>query len=127
MDISDRLRQARLAKELSQEELAKLAGVTQGTIANIENGHRKQPRGLLSIARALGIDPTYLLTGQASGFGAPPVHQEVREPTAPYATWPFRSITRTEWQSLPHDQRDLLEIQIRATIEHHSKLQRKVG
>ena len=61
--IADRLKKAREAAGLTQPELATRAGVSQGTIGNVEAGLRKQPRGLLDIARALNVSPQWLATG----------------------------------------------------------------
>ncbi len=62
--IAERLKLAREKAGLNQEELAKRAGVSQGTIANIENSIRKQPRQLLSIARVLNVNPEWLQSGK---------------------------------------------------------------
>lgn len=62
--IAERLKLAREKAGLNQDELAKRAGVSQGTIANIENSIRKQPRQLLSIARALNVNPEWLQSGK---------------------------------------------------------------
>lgn len=62
--LADRLRTARTEAELRQEQLASLAGVSQGTIANLEAGTRKNPRELLAIARALGVNAEWLKTGK---------------------------------------------------------------
>jgi transcriptional regulator with XRE-family HTH domain len=64
MTISERLRQARDKLGLTQEQLAAKANVAQGTIANIENGIRKKPREILSIARALNVQPDWLMSGK---------------------------------------------------------------
>ena len=61
--IAERLKFAREELGLSQPELAKKAGVSQGTIGNIETGTRKQPRNLLQLADALGVTPVWLSTG----------------------------------------------------------------
>lgn len=62
--IAERLKLAREAAGLTQPELANKAGVSQGTIGNIEAGLRKRPRDLLSIAAALGVAPEWLETGK---------------------------------------------------------------
>lgn len=64
MTIADRLKQAREKLGLTQLQLAENAGVAQGTIANIENGIRKKPREITSIARALSVDAGWLETGK---------------------------------------------------------------
>ena len=51
---------------MSQTDLAKVAGVAQGTIGNLEAGIRKNPRDLLDIAAALGVSPQWLKTGKGS-------------------------------------------------------------
>ena len=54
MRLENRLRVARAERRLSQEELARLAGVTRQTISSIENG-QYVPSALLAfvLARAL--------------------------------------------------------------------------
>lgn len=64
--ISERLKVAREAVNLTQEQLAVKAGVSQGTIANIEGGVRKNPRELLAIAKAVGVNPEWLKSGKGS-------------------------------------------------------------
>lgn len=64
--IAERLKYARelLDPVPSQGELAKLANVSQGTIGNIEAGTRRNPRELLAIACAVGVNPQWLKTGE---------------------------------------------------------------
>lgn len=69
--IAERLKQAREAKGFSQGQLAEAAGVTQGTIGNIESGARKRPRDILSIAAALGVDAAWLQDGHGTRESAP--------------------------------------------------------
>lgn len=64
--IADRLKQAREDKGLSQPALAERAGVTQGTIGNVEAGLRKNPRELLAIAAALGVEAEWLKSGRGA-------------------------------------------------------------
>jgi transcriptional regulator with XRE-family HTH domain len=68
--LAARMKWARGERKLSQPALAKLAGVSQGTIGNIESGDRKQPRKLLAIARALYCNPEWLETGKGEWDGA---------------------------------------------------------
>jgi len=79
--LAERLREARGA--LSQAQVAKRAGVSIGTIGNLESGTRKQPRKLLDIANALGVSPRWLETGRGprcecglSHAGAPTAQEQ---------------------------------------------------
>lgn len=62
--IAARLIVARTRRQLTQEEVAKRAGVTQGTIGNIEADIRRNPRELLAIAAAVGVRPEWLRDGK---------------------------------------------------------------
>lgn len=62
--IAYRLKEAREAAGMTQPELAKKAGVSPGTIGNIEAGTRKNPRELLAIARAAGVRAEWLRDGK---------------------------------------------------------------
>jgi len=57
-----RLRELRVARALSQEDLAARAGVAASTIVNLEQGKRgAQYVTLRKLAGALGIDPEELV------------------------------------------------------------------
>ena len=66
--LAERLKAAREAEGLAQEELAAKAGVAQSTIGNIEAGERKRPSTLPQIAAALGRRAEYLRTGRGPEF-----------------------------------------------------------
>lgn len=53
-----RLRRARLAAAMSQEALAKAAGVRPATISAAENGTRAHVTTIGRLAKALGVKPT---------------------------------------------------------------------
>lgn len=61
MAIGKRIKEARLKKSLTQEELAKIVGVTKGAIANYENNtsHPKEPV-MYALIDALDVDANFL-------------------------------------------------------------------
>jgi transcriptional regulator with XRE-family HTH domain len=61
-DVGQRIREWRLRRELSQAEVARLAGITQASLSNYENGKRDLPLStLLGVARALNVSVGDLL------------------------------------------------------------------
>lgn len=71
--LAKRLKEARARAGLSQAKLAKLAGVSQSTIANIESGTRFEPQKAVQIARALGVSAEWLVEGRETVAAATPV------------------------------------------------------
>jgi transcriptional regulator with XRE-family HTH domain len=60
-DWGQRLRQQRLAAELSQEELAARAGTTQSTVSQVELGNRRPDLDVqVALAEALAVPVTEL-------------------------------------------------------------------
>ena len=61
MDMGTRIRDARIAKKLTQEELAKMIGVTKGSIAHYErNVSVPKVELLYPLMAALDVDANYL-------------------------------------------------------------------
>ncbi|MEC4272553.1 helix-turn-helix domain-containing protein [Adlercreutzia sp. R25] len=54
-ELGDRLRQARIGYPLTQAQLARRAGVSQRTVANLERGADVTTGSLVSVLRALGL------------------------------------------------------------------------
>jgi phage repressor protein C with HTH and peptisase S24 domain len=75
MTLGDRLKERRKALGLTQQELAKRAGVSQSLIAGIERGHYVASKYLVPVAEALETDATWLSSGEGSPSGVtePPV------------------------------------------------------
>lgn len=73
MNTGDRIAERRLAAGLSQTKLAKLVGLSQGTIGKLEAGISSGSSYLHRIARALGTTSEYL-TGETDDpdLNAPP-------------------------------------------------------
>jgi transcriptional regulator with XRE-family HTH domain len=72
--IGERCAAARTKLGISQETLATLAGLSAGTIGNLEIGRSKTLRKLTTVARVLGVSPQWLAEGTtttAAAQGAP--------------------------------------------------------
>jgi phage repressor protein C with HTH and peptisase S24 domain len=73
--LAERLAWARTQKNLSQAALAKLSGVSQSTIGNLESGLRLSARRLAHIAETLEVSALWL----AEGIGSPTSEQSYAE------------------------------------------------
>lgn len=64
--VGDRLKKLRLARKLSQEQVAQAIGVKQGSYTQLENGLSKTPRStnLEKYARFYDVSTEYLMTGK---------------------------------------------------------------
>ncbi|MBX9348759.1 helix-turn-helix domain-containing protein [Chromobacterium vaccinii] len=60
-----------MARGWSQETLGRKAGVTRGTISTLENGNSKGTTHLLSIAKALNVNPQWLESGKEPKLPTP--------------------------------------------------------
>ena len=59
-----KLREWRLRKVMTQEELSQLSGVTEATISRLESGqHEARISTVRKLAAALGIEPQALIAG----------------------------------------------------------------
>jgi len=58
------------ARHLSQGELARRVGITQGTIYKLVAGHAKSSKKIVEIAQALGVRAEWLLTGEGDQYVA---------------------------------------------------------
>jgi len=99
--IAERIKSARLRRKLTQSQLAKDVGISQGTIGNLESGTRERPRDLLSIALALGVNVNWLAYGRGPMM--------LGEQDAAGEVWPFPDIDRGRFDRLPLRQQ--IEIQ----------------
>lgn len=68
MEFSEKIKKARMAKGMSQTELAAAVGASERTIQNYEMGVRlpKKKETYMKLAGALGISPEVLLDEDAS-------------------------------------------------------------
>ncbi|ENI1055658.1 MULTISPECIES: LexA family protein [Serratia] len=66
MNLADRVKQKRLELGLTQAQLADKIGTSQQGIVSVETGRTVRPRYLPELAKALGCDIEWLLTGSSS-------------------------------------------------------------
>jgi transcriptional regulator with XRE-family HTH domain len=68
-----RIKALRQAKGWSQVKLAKLAGISQAALSELETGQSRTPSGdaLLLLAKHLETDPDFIVTGRASPVSEP--------------------------------------------------------
>ncbi|REF09738.1 LexA family protein [Pantoea ananatis] len=70
--IAKRVQSKRSELGLTQAELAERVGTSQQAIEQLENGKTKRPRYLPELARALGCEIDWLITGTKSGTNVAP-------------------------------------------------------
>ena len=64
MSIGTRVREARKAAKMTQEELSKRSGLKQSSISDLEVGKSQGTTYLATLAAALGVNPMWLETGR---------------------------------------------------------------
>lgn len=70
--ISDRLKEIRKVKNLTQQELGAILNVSKQAIANIESGHNKPSIEIVSkLIENLDVDANWFLVGKGDMFFAP--------------------------------------------------------
>lgn len=79
MALGNRLKQARNARGLSQQQLADLAGMTQAAVGALEVRDSKHSTKVLALAKALGVNVEWLADGRG-----PMDRSEVSESMAAY-------------------------------------------
>lgn len=96
MTIGARIRQAREAKGLTQQALAKAVRVSRPAVSQWEDGtSTPRPKKLPSIAEALDVDPIWLSHGEGFGGARPmPVRGEVAAGT-------FREAVDLDMEPIP--------------------------
>lgn len=70
MSLPLRLKQRREELGYSQAQVAKLAGLSQPSYGDLENGKTQNSRKLVQIANALKVSPKWLLTGEGEMLSA---------------------------------------------------------
>ncbi len=71
-NLSERLKQIRKVKDLTQQELGELLDVSKQAVANVESGHNKPSIEFISkLIENLNINSNWFLIGKGSMFNAP--------------------------------------------------------
>lgn len=102
--LASRLLRARTLRDLSQPSLAKLAGVSQGTVGNIEAGIRGGASSLALIANALQVRYLWLRDGDG-------------QMELPSTQWPFSDELWQVVKDLDADGLRRAENQVRALLD----------
>ena len=115
--IGERVRETRKRRKLTQEALAKAAGVSKNAISKIEKGRTKRPNPetLYAIADKLGVSDRWIINGGADA-------STIREDSKPYGLsaeeWAIvqslRMLTPTQrkktWADIQDAERQNLEV-----------------
>lgn len=107
--IGDRVKEFRVKRGFTQEQLAKKINTTQTTIANLERGRNKKTTFLPDIARVLNVDVTYLAYGSGGVIPVPQMtfvstHQVPLITMAQTAEWwseDGKTVEAEEWLTPP--------------------------
>ncbi len=116
--LAKRLRYAREQAGFSQSELARRVKLRPQAIQFIEAGQVRRPRTLVEIAKALAVNPEWLLLGEGS------VEVGVREAPPSYQGEPALSeeavVVARLWMGLPKGQRLALKEVLLALLKARS-------
>lgn len=85
--LGSRLKKARTDAGLTQEELARAAGVTQKTISKIERGDQVATAAIVQLARACGVTPEWLSEGAPTKQQAHQIESTAPAITAAPGAW----------------------------------------
>jgi transcriptional regulator with XRE-family HTH domain len=105
--IAERMKHARGLKSWTQPQLAVAAGVSTGTIGNIESGARQAKGSLPQIAEALGVNLKWLAYGEGD--------MHVR------SDWPYASFSPKQYNLLDKALRDEVEDRLLGAIMRQEK------
>ncbi len=127
--FADRLRHARSLRGLSQSQLARSCGLSQGAIANYESASRKSAKDIFRLADALQVSAAWLGTGQGPMELEPAYDETVLSyslsdtglPPASQGLWPFPGISSAEFWSLSQKERQVIEDTVLSLLRSFQK------
>lgn len=103
--IGQRIREARKAKQMTQADLAKKVGLSQGAIGHLEAGRNDNSMHLVQIAAALGVRAEWLTNGRGESFLA----------------WPFDDVPPEVYYQLPQEDKDEIAAIVRFKVARIAK------
>jgi transcriptional regulator with XRE-family HTH domain len=103
--FGSRLRHARTLRRLTQAELARACGLSQGAIGNYESDSRRSTKHVFRIAEVLRVEPAWLAMG--TGPMERQAGARVAEPPSGEG-WPFPEIDPARIQALTPEQRQII-------------------
>ncbi|WP_113751975.1 helix-turn-helix domain-containing protein [Bordetella trematum] len=113
--FSDRLRQARVLRGYTQQDLARACGLSQSAIGSYETGQRHSSRSVRRLALALEVNLDWLEMGRGPmEYG--PMLMEPAPLQAP-SGWPFKGVLPQHLAALSARDMKLLETMVRSFIE----------
>lgn len=96
-EFSKRLQKRMNELALTQEDVARIAGVSQTTVHKLLSGKSKQSRKIIEIAAALGVDPFWLSHGEST---SPPTQMPVSDVFVSYSHSEKKSIVNNSQTSI---------------------------
>lgn len=96
MTLAMRLKQARLKKKLTQEELAETVGIKQQAVQRIEAGKVKSTSYVVQLARALDVTPEWLALGETETITS--VETSLTDTVSPAIA--FASVPLLKWHQV---------------------------
>ena len=103
--IAKRISRTRKERGITQTELARRVGVSQGTIGHIEAGRNDTSKYLGKISSALGVRAEWLEFGRG-------------ETTS---EWPFPGVSPEDYACLPTEEKDEIIMIVKAKVARYSR------
>ncbi len=107
---------------MTQAELARACGISQGAVANYESNARRFPKAIFRLASVLKVSAQWLAEGVGPMDHDSPMLAGSRygladgNPEPPVLDWPFRDISPEIYWSLTETDRNLVENTIAGLI-----------
>lgn len=110
-NFAKRLLKARTLRKYSQEDLARICGISQSAISNYERGERAKSNHIFELAKALEVNLYWLNNGTGQMLDQ---HHQLNENISP---WPFPDIDPNKFWALKTKNRQLIEKTVAVMIE----------